>query len=521
MSGPNEARPRRTIPEEVAAGLAAADRLVSATGGDRTLLGKQVLVLSCSAPAVTSAALACLGATVTVVPAPIWEPERHPRLLRALLLALHAEGRDVNPYPVRQLLQNGRLEAAAIVPRPSLEGLGEPLFDRVLSEPSGQEAGVQELPVGLASLLSPGALVMHDCPEGEAGGRRVVETALEAAGFEVRSDEPSGEPGRRRLVLRKRTPVGTEYPADGQAPQTLAHSAARYAFAAQFVRGRRVLDVGCGAGLGTRRLLDAGAAEVQGIDRREEALALARRDDSRQDPTAYRQGDLNDDLPYPDGRFDAVVCLEVLEHVDRQGHLAAEIHRVLAEGGIAVISVPHDPFEDFWSRVHGEDNPYHADVPGVAEMKELLVRFTGVCFYGQTDLVASVVLPIGEDGSPVPASAYVPAARPLSEGDTITLVAVCRKGGDIGTLAPPVAHTYGGHQGEVARLTRQVLALRDAHDAAQYQAFREATVRRWLAAMATRGRGESWGGFAWAGLRWVMREVGRAGERLRLLRAAR
>ena len=45
-------------------------------------------------------------------------------------------------------------------------------------------------------------------------------------------------------------------------------------------------------------------------------------------------------LPFADGSFATVAALEVLEHVERDQELAHEIARVLAPGGLAVVSVP-------------------------------------------------------------------------------------------------------------------------------------------------------------------------------------
>jgi SAM-dependent methyltransferase len=47
-------------------------------------------------------------------------------------------------------------------------------------------------------------------------------------------------------------------------------------------------------------------------------------------------------IPEPDGRFDVVLCNHVLEHVPDDRRAMREIHRVLAEGGWAVLSVPYD-----------------------------------------------------------------------------------------------------------------------------------------------------------------------------------
>ena len=57
-------------------------------------------------------------------------------------------------------------------------------------------------------------------------------------------------------------------------------------------------------------------------------------------------------LPFPDGRFDGVICLEVLEHVPDPALVMSEIARVLRPGGRAWISMPflyplHDAPFDF------------------------------------------------------------------------------------------------------------------------------------------------------------------------------
>lgn len=49
------------------------------------------------------------------------------------------------------------------------------------------------------------------------------------------------------------------------------------------------------------------------------------------------------ELGFADGAFDVVVCFHVMEHVPSDRDAVAEIGRVLAPGGVAVISVPWDP----------------------------------------------------------------------------------------------------------------------------------------------------------------------------------
>src|SRR4051794_32573767 len=50
----------------------------------------------------------------------------------------------------------------------------------------------------------------------------------------------------------------------------------RYAFASELAAGRRVLDVACGSGYGSRILADAGADTVVGVDLDADAVVYAR-----------------------------------------------------------------------------------------------------------------------------------------------------------------------------------------------------------------------------------------------------
>jgi SAM-dependent methyltransferase len=128
-----------------------------------------------------------------------------------------------------------------------------------------------------------------------------------------------------------------------------AEHVVRYRWAAQIAAGRRVLDAGCGTGYGCALLAEAGAADVVGID-----LAAGPLDSSRPDmPDTVRLevADLGR-LPYGEGKFDLVVCFDVVEHLHDPGCAFDEIVRVLAPDGVLLVSTPN-------RAVHSPASPHH------------------------------------------------------------------------------------------------------------------------------------------------------------------
>lgn len=114
---------------------------------------------------------------------------------------------------------------------------------------------------------------------------------------------------------------------------------ARYAFAAELLRGR-ILDAGCGTGYGTLMLASqAGVREVVGVEADARAVAWARR--YYGDPRVrYVHEDLLSSRLHGLGRFDAIACLEVLEHLPDPERLLRQLDLCLAPGGCLLVSTP-------------------------------------------------------------------------------------------------------------------------------------------------------------------------------------
>lgn len=103
-------------------------------------------------------------------------------------------------------------------------------------------------------------------------------------------------------------------------------------------RDRRVLDVGCGAGVDTVRFA-RGGARVTGVDLASSAVALSRANFAQQQlPGQFLVGD-GERLPLASGSFDYVFAHGVVQYTPDPAQLIRECHRVLRPGGQAVFQV--------------------------------------------------------------------------------------------------------------------------------------------------------------------------------------
>src|SRR5688500_8685331 len=108
------------------------------------------------------------------------------------------------------------------------------------------------------------------------------------------------------------------------------------------VDGRRVLDLGCGAGQLAHHLATTGAADVVGVDISERMLALARAEWAHPRVTYHREA--IETVAFSAGRFDLIVSSLVLHYVDDYAGLIRRIAGWLAPGGVLVYSTEHPIF---------------------------------------------------------------------------------------------------------------------------------------------------------------------------------
>ncbi len=93
----------------------------------------------------------------------------------------------------------------------------------------------------------------------------------------------------------------------------------------------KVLDVGCGQSP-YKFLLNASETKYFGVD----IVDAEKFDYNNTDITPFN----GVDIPFEDKMFDALICTEVLEHVQHYQKLIDEMHRVMKPGAVGIVTIP-------------------------------------------------------------------------------------------------------------------------------------------------------------------------------------
>jgi 2-polyprenyl-3-methyl-5-hydroxy-6-metoxy-1,4-benzoquinol methylase len=105
-----------------------------------------------------------------------------------------------------------------------------------------------------------------------------------------------------------------------------------WAYGWEFIGDNKtVLDYGCFDGKFINALAKSKAVQVFGADKNQNIVKSVNQNNIVHIQKA---------LPFKEGSFDVVTMFEVLEHVHDQKYVLSEIHRVLKDGGLFILSVP-------------------------------------------------------------------------------------------------------------------------------------------------------------------------------------
>ncbi len=120
--------------------------------------------------------------------------------------------------------------------------------------------------------------------------------------------------------------------------------------------GKRVLDVGCGGGILADSMARKGA-QVTGIDLAAKALRVAQLHalEAGTENIAYREISVEDLASEQPASFDAVTCMEMLEHVPDPASVVQACSRLVKPGGWVFFSTIHRNAKAFMQAIVGAE----------------------------------------------------------------------------------------------------------------------------------------------------------------------
>lgn len=137
----------------------------------------------------------------------------------------------------------------------------------------------------------------------------------------------------------------------------------RYEFAAKYAKEKKVADIACGTGYGSRLLSEKGRAlNVVGVDVSEDAVTYARKKHSPKGVKFIVAPGEKSGLATAE--YDLVVSFETIEHVEDADFLIEEFARILKPGGVLICSVPNQ-----WPL---EQTPHHVKEYDYSSFQDLL-----------------------------------------------------------------------------------------------------------------------------------------------------
>ena len=107
--------------------------------------------------------------------------------------------------------------------------------------------------------------------------------------------------------------------------------------------GKKLLDVACGAGGPALRIATASGCSVAGVDIHEKAVETAQglaKERGLESRVEFRAADASIGFPFHDASFDAITCIDAINHFHDRPKMLAEWARLLKPGGRALFTDP-------------------------------------------------------------------------------------------------------------------------------------------------------------------------------------
>ena len=104
-----------------------------------------------------------------------------------------------------------------------------------------------------------------------------------------------------------------------------------------------VLDIACGSGRTTLRIAQRTGCSVHGIDTHEAAIAEARsgaEQESLTNRARFDRADASKRLPFDDASFDALICIDAINHLPNRPAVLTEWARIMKPGAVLVFTDP-------------------------------------------------------------------------------------------------------------------------------------------------------------------------------------
>ena len=107
--------------------------------------------------------------------------------------------------------------------------------------------------------------------------------------------------------------------------------------------GKTLLDIACGSGGPVLRIAERTGCAVVGVDVHEQAIATANSLAAQRGLTArarFHVADATAQLPFPDASFDAIICIDAINHLPYRPRVIADWARLLKPGGRLLFTDP-------------------------------------------------------------------------------------------------------------------------------------------------------------------------------------